>query len=722
MQTHLFVADFETYWDIDYSLSKMPAIRYIKDPRFEIQALSVYCPFIGYDTPVTIEVFRIPSFFEALRKVSHLLNLVGHNIMGFDAIIFAEYGIRFGDYTDTHILSKYRYGSRLMRHSLEAVSNELNLTLPHSYHQRVATELNIPISDLMQSKKASAALAATKGMTLVQMPRSLHKALEAYCEGDVWLTWQVYEALNRNKPPIVQSNMRHNINALLNMPLRLDVELLERLNDDYVEERTLRLAALWNVLPDDAKDHVTAQIGSRSRKRDVFSDAALMLKAVRSKELLADLFVALGAERDDLPVKVGKVGNIYAFSKSDIEFTQFAERYMGIPDKEMIPELVELRLDYQSSIYEKRTDTLAAVGRVTGERWAFHVQPYGAGNTGRTSGGNATGCSPQNLPRAKKLKNGVRLTGEEGIRDALCAPLGRSLVVMDSSGVELRCVGFITQEPNITTALLDKSRDLYCEFASQITGRTITKVDEKERFLGKIGMLSLQYLTGAAKLFHTATVWGNPISMTEAKTAHAAYRVFAPQVKQFWALAHNLMRYWAGMVDFELIASYLVRDEDNRLYLPGCRAIEVTRNGFAFPDDFHIVYPDLRYATNSAGFGAFSYWNGARKCRNNLHPGMVLENISQAIVTQIMNWAVDNILSDKSLPPSAVYVGQVHDEVIFTCLHDDEKATQTLIAHWMQQSPPWWPELVLGCEGGTGPVIFEAVGKRDLYQRYGACK
>lgn len=88
------------------------------------------------------------------------------------------------------------------------------------------------------------------------------------------------------------------------------------------------------------------------------------------------------------------------------------------------------------------------------------------------SNSGANRLNLQNLPRGSLL------------RKAITAPPGYSLVVSDMAQIEARVLAWLAGEQAILDIFTRKD-DLYCEVASKIFGRPITKADKDERFVGK---------------------------------------------------------------------------------------------------------------------------------------------------------------------------------------------------------------------------------------------
>ena len=848
MNKPILVLDFETFWSSDYTLSKMPTIKYITDDRFEAQCVSVLCPVLGINEPTVFYGEDVAKLMANLKPIAHNLCLVGQNSVSFDALICKiHYGVEFGSHADTKLMGRFCLGSTQALFSLERLATRFGLSASPVYRQRVAAALGIGVHDLTDAKLGQA-LMAVKGKKLVDIPADALTALGEYCNSDVQLTAELHGIFKPEFTSAAWASMQSEASALLALPLVLDVARLQLVKDGYVGQRTLELEAFADAVGlggDQAKPGKETDVATR------------MLKTIRSKPKFASLLRLMGVQEWELPTKEGKNGTIYAFSKTDLPLQELQATYED--GESLVPEAIRLRLEYQSSMVEKRTAKFIQAGSAFADnRWAMHIETFGAVNTARHSGGNATGGSPHNLSRAKPTFHtscgvDIRWAEDVGIRDCIMAPPDKVMVVYDSSGVELRCVGFITRENSITDALLDKSRDLYCEFGNAVFGRKITKIDkalrnaakasclasdtevltdrgwvdiidvrisdmiwdgeswvahdgviyqgekdtievngvrltadhkvetengwedagaaesvslerwalrhlpytefDKPQSIHRIGeitkqkvydilnagpnhkfmvrsktthqcmivhnCLSLQYLTGYRRLHLTFLLWRLPLDIDVAKAAHRVYRETKPNVVAFWNFIEKLLKFWCNVGDYPRSDDNLGHTLEGGWHITGCPAIKVIHSGFVMPNGFRLSYPELQFKPGRGMGTGYTYYNANKRGRQRLHPGSVLENLAQAVTTQVIDWQKEQIRLEL-LGSSYQFCGDVHDEVIATASRTDAERVKAVTQKWMSTSPPWWQQAVFDCEGGEGLCIIE--GDDEPRQRYGAAK
>jgi|GEM_PF-3143812 len=206
------------------------------------------------------------------------------------------------------------------------------------------------------------------------------------------------------------------------------------------------------------------------RKARLLLDASVDRSIIMSGDKLARALLDLGvvAPRKVSP-KTGK--ETWAFAKTDKVFCDLLEH-----EDPQVQALVAARLGVKSTIAETRAKTYAEMT----DRGPLRVflSMWGAKTTGRYSGTNKANW--QNLPARGPAA---------GLREAICAPVGHQLVVGDSSNIELRTVMCLAGQWDVVEKIRN-GVDLYCDFASRLFGRTITKADKAERQLGKVACIA----------------------------------------------------------------------------------------------------------------------------------------------------------------------------------------------------------------------------------------
>lgn len=314
--------------------------------------------------------------------------------------------------------------------------------------------------------------------------------------------------------------------------------------------------------------------------------------------------------------------------------------------------------------YRKMADWAAPDGRVRGGLL------YHGATTGRWSG---KGIQPHNFPKGhiqdqetlwSDLKAG-RLSAYPDLMDTLSQALrgvivpakGKQLYVADYASIEARVLMWLA----LDHAALDMFRsgaDIYCEMASEVYGRPITKTDKDERQLGKTAILGLGYQMGAAKFVDTAMAMaGITIDEDMAKRVVDAYRSKFWRVKNLWeeqqSTAIEAVQIPQETVTTKYV-SWLYDDDEGFLFciLPSGRRL-------AYPEpeirSKQTPWGEMRASLTFMGVDSFSHkWT-----RQHTYGGSLVENIVQATARDVMAAAM--VRCEAAGYPVVL---TVHDEVV----------------------------------------------------------
>lgn len=589
--------DWETYYDKDFSLSKLTTEEYVRDPRFEI---------IG----VGVKHNEHPAhWFSGASKVKDVIRMIPwdkvallcHNTI-FDGFILSEhFGVAPKLYLDTLSMARPWHGAN--------AGGSLAKLVAHY-------ELGAKGTEVVQAL----------GKRLADFtPEELAQYGE-YCKNDCELTAALFDKLTPVTP----------INELLLIDRTVRMFCLPKLtiNADMVEEHLQEEIARKEVL--------LAQVEEIAPKDVLLSNPKLHV-----------LLESLGV---DVPMKTTPTGRWSpAFGKTDKAFTALLE-YAG-ENAELVQGIVAARLGVKSSIDETRAQRFLGIAK----RGALPVdlQYCGALTTQRWSGGSKLNL--QNLRRGGVL------------RKSLTAPDGQVVVAVDSSNIELRVNHCLAGQTD-TVQMFREGRDLYCEFASVLFNRPITKADKHERQLGKLAHLSLGYGCGADKFQEICRI--NKVELTpgEAKRIVTLWRDTYSRIPALWRACG------AALSNIQSGAEMWI--DNQQLCKTGFERISTKPHN-------QILYPGLAQAGDK-----WTY-----KVRNEtkfIYGAKVVENICQHLAR--------NIIADQLLAISAKYpvVLTVHDEIVFLAPEAEADVALAFGVAAMSQSPTWWPAIPLAAEGEFG--------------------
>jgi DNA polymerase len=399
----------------------------------------------------------------------------------------------------------------------------------------------------------------------------------------------------------------------------------------------------------------------KQRKEDLLNSTAASKEVLMSNDKLAEALADLGVIP---PTKISKrTGNrAFAFAKSDKEFTALLDH----PNSD-VQALVAARLGVKTTIAETRAQRLIDTA-LRGRGFPIYLNYWGAKTTGRMSGGN--GINAQNIPNRGP---------DRAIREAIIAPPGHKIVVGDSSNIELRVAMAAAGQDEVVDKLRD-GVDLYCDFASKLYGREITKKDGNERMLGKIAMLSLQYGAGANTFREMVRVQAKKnISPEEAQQIVDLYRSVHGKVAKLWRHCQD----------------NVLEDIYNDQYLT---AVDVNgwaltmRDGYGVPGLPGIYYYGLRKDTMN---NEWLYTSG--KTETKIYGGKVVENLCQHLARHIVLWQTARV---NERYPVAL---SVHDEIVCVVPDEDVDDCVEYMTESLSLAPKWCRgQIPLDCEVGVG--------------------
>ncbi len=296
----LITIDYETYYDKEFSLSKITTEEYIRDPRFEV---------IGVGVKVNND--KTQWFSGTMEETKTFLNqfnwgnsiMLAHNTMFDGAIHDWCFDIRPRAYFDTMCMARAIHG----------------------------TEVSVSLANL--SKRYGVGEKGTEVVNALGLRRECFpaKQLEAYagyCIQDVELTYAI---------------AKHMITVIPKIELRV-IDLTLRMFIQPTLE--LDLLALESHL-----------IDTKHYKEKLLADSGYTKKELMSNQKFADALVELGVTP---PTKISPTTGkeAYAFAKSDKAFLNLAQH-----DDINVQALVNARLGNKSTLEESRTERFISIAK-----------------------------------------------------------------------------------------------------------------------------------------------------------------------------------------------------------------------------------------------------------------------------------------------------------------------------------------------------------------------
>ena len=472
----IVVLDFETYYDQQYSLTKLTTEEYIHDLQFEVIGFA----FRRNDEPtVWVSGHDEADVIEALDAIDwENTALVAHNA-AFDAGILAfRYNIHPKVVMDTQSMGRAALG-------VDASVSLANMALYYG--------VGVKGTEVLDAKGKH-----TEDFTATEFA-----AYGRYCINDVDLTHDIFHLMMGDGFPKPELKLIDMTIRMFTRPLlELDVAML---NAHLVEVKESKRMHLINTLKAVGRDDLAAVaiVGG--------TDHEHVQKALRSSAQFAAMLEGLGV---DAPMKLSPTTGkfTFAFAKTDEAFRALLEH-----DDERVQVVCAARLGLKSTLEETRTQRFIGMG----ERGKLAIPlRYAGARTYRWSGADSVNL--QNLPRKSKIKEAIR------------APEGYTIVGADLSNIELRVGLWLAGQMDKLKAL-GEGRDLYKDFASTVFGVPYDEVTDDQRFIGKTSQLSLIYGVGAKKL-RAAIKSGSKVDIgeTESQRIVDLYRREYAHVKAAW--------------------------------------------------------------------------------------------------------------------------------------------------------------------------------------------
>lgn len=469
--------DAETYYDREYSLSKITTEEYVRSPLFEMIGFAIKIddgPTQWVPQPETEAFIKNFDWSDAM--------VLCQNTAFDGAILNWRYGVNPAVWADTLGMSRAMFPHE-KSHSLDAQTKRLGIGVKGD---EVHNAIGMRYKDFSAEQLARYA---------------------QYCELDVFLTYQLFLTyMGRGFPKGELKLIDLTLRMFIDPVLELDRHTLEAHYIDVVDRKEKLLYDVRGMLSAESED-----------EKDAWGTTPEDLKKLlMSNEKFATLLRSVGVEP---PTKVsattGKIA--WAFAKTDEAFKALEDH----PD-ERVQALVAARLGNKTTLEETRTQRF--IGMADRGKFPVPLRYYGA-HSGRWSGQDSVNL--QNLPS--------RGTNAGKIKKAIKAPPGYVVIDCDSAQIEARTLAWLAGQDDLVQAFKDK-QDVYKLMASKIYGIPVESVDKTQRQVGKTVVLGAGYGVGHKKLqAFLKTQAGVEVTLEEAKRIIDTYRSSANKIADLWA-------------------------------------------------------------------------------------------------------------------------------------------------------------------------------------------
>ena len=654
--TNVLVLDFESYFDSDYSLSKMSTIEYICSPQFELTGL-------GYEF---IEDGR--ANFLSPNSISHFLQVVKERQ---DDIVFCAKNCKF----DMTILST-KFGiippyiidiDDLLRHYDARMSHKMRDVAPMFGLQSKG--------DTMQFK----------GLHYEEMDSVMQSKLREYGTGDIEIEAALFKILlpKITNPTVEIPIARHT----------LDLYLRPSFECDFQTAGILKIQMLVEL------QELVDKTGCTNKQ---------LSSPLQFTKLLQDAL----PEGERVPVKQGKPGKnmikllgpgvIPALAKDDVPFQKLL-----VHSDPVIQNLCKARQAVKSwPLHIKRINNIMNQAAASGGKIRVPLHYYGA-HTGRWSGGE--GINLQNLGGRGRAGSGVHPLIRK-MRSLLRAPKGFILGISDSAQIEARVLAWLAnQDDLIQDFALGKSP--YCTLATELFHTEIHKPSEEEKKtsegqvltirygFGKDGILGCGYGMGTNK-FHNNCI-ANEDLRPYFDSGEYDWNFIDHLIKTYRSKYSNIPKFWKECESaFKWVIKYPHEQTTvSKRYDKDGNAAGFRLSFFNKKGTVHIVLPSGRHLTYrhcSLDKRGTIKWHWGK-----LWGGSIVENIVQAASRDLLAYW---ILKMEQAGLNVIFSN--HDETI--CIIEDDMTTRKFdmiqMLSIMRHGPDWAEGLPLDAEAELSEV------------------
>jgi DNA polymerase len=290
---NILTLDFETYYDQQYSLSKMTTEEYVRDSRFEVIGVSVQ---VNDEPPEWCSGGRL-AIGAFLRQYDwDNCVVVAHNAMFDMAILSWRFGIRPKRIADTLSMARALLGTE------------------------VGVSLKALVEHFGLGAKGDEVIHALGKRRVDFSPAELAR-YAGYCCNDTTLTYKLFQRMCKGFPV---DELR-----LIDLTIRMFTEPTLLIDSSLLTEH------LRDV---------------RDKKADLLNRALFDKDRLMSNDKLAELLREMGVE-PPMKVSIRTGRDAYAFSKTDEEFKALLEH-----ENPLVQAVVAARLGVKSTLEETRTE------------------------------------------------------------------------------------------------------------------------------------------------------------------------------------------------------------------------------------------------------------------------------------------------------------------------------------------------------------------------------
>lgn len=686
---NVLTVDFETYYDREYSLSKMTMIEYIMDGRFQPIMMS----YAINDEPVR-NVIGYPNIKRILDGIDWNNTVLNAQNTAFDAtIIRARFGHTARYYTDTMAMARVTAAHVFEGASLAAIAKVLQANGVHvpPKGKEVESALGMHLYNAYSGTPYIAKKATTEPDEM-QRGLTLLMSYVEYCNNDVHLAREAFKYFTKMITPDEMQYGDMILKCYIEPSLYLDLPIIEE-EIARIHERDEQRA---RYVADQYFNGNQAELRSVCRSVPKFTEFLRGLGGVLEHEIDDDTDYAFIIP-SKYSEKKGRVEPCY--SKTFPPVIEMCDRIDEIGD------IFRTKLAMSSSIELSRAERFRAIAKLD----CGFGMPYTVSGAHTHRLGGSGGLNVQNLSSGRKEGQ------SNALKRSISAPPSHKVVVFDSSQIELRTGSYIAGD-HVTLNLFVAGKDPYSQQAALIYGGNPDEIKKLaksgvepyasiQRPAGKASLLSNIYGTGAVGFMNYAKLMGVNMTLEEAQHIVKVYRETHPEVVATWNACEVALR---GMIAGA--SGYFGGPDGKLFYYDGARMNHGVRMpGIRLPDGNWLNYYclSMREREYPDGSTKMNYaYRGLKEGRIQwifTYAARIFENCNQALAFAVMKYQALLINQRYKI------VLNTHDEWGIVVKDDEVEQAKEYMQWCMRQVPEWAKGLPVDCEG-------------DAAVHYGDCK
>lgn len=644
--------DFETYYDKQYSLSKLTYAEYILGDKFEIIGASIQVdnsPPLFYEgaEEVKAELIRLFKLVGGEKPSATPCYLISHNAY-FDLFIITQYLHIPLPSPSLLILADTMLYARASHHTTPSGAYSLS-ALADKYLPDLAPK----------GKEVASAVGLTLADLQTESNAQFYQAYKDYCIHDTTLCSALFDKFS----PFLPFTERQLIDMTLRMFVEPAFQIDTKLLNSYLE-----------TLTQNKEQRIKELLPSYSTTEEA-------LKMLRSRDKFAAFLQENGIA---VPMKYSeKLGKeIPALAKTDKELLVLRH---DEETPEYVKELIDLKLDASSSIEQTRTETYLSLASLS--KYMPVYLKYWSAHTGRYGGGQKSNV--QNLSKR---------TRDPLLRRSLIAPKDSYIVATDSSQIEARLLAYIAGQTDVVDTFLN-GKDVYIQMATKIyklpyeeihrLSKTsdATKEGKKMRSIAKECVLAMGYSMSADTFRHRMELAGNYDAAQMADKLVAIYRSSNSYISSFWQTCDNVLK-------------QMIAGKKGRFGGANKDVFEFNGNRIKLLNNTYLCYHNLRYTDNGRSIAYDTVKDGKWITKRTFGANLV-ENVTQSLAFAILKAQALDIYR-AGIP---IHLN-VHDEWVSVVRREELERTCYIHYKAMSRMPkPFYPSIpnnLLACEVSIG--------------------